>query len=266
MYMVTPDKDYAQLVSENIFMYRPARMGNDVEIWGVEQVKEKFEVQSPEQVIDFLGMMGDAVDNIPGLPGVGEKTAKKLLAEFGSLENLLANTDKLKGKMKENIENNADKGILSKKLATIMLDVPVEFNEADFEFSKPDIEAVAKIFEELEFRQLLQNFTKTYQPTEVTLQKATAQVVGTPDLFSLQGNLFSEAIISDKKTIKDTPHHYQLVDTPMARKILLNNLLQQKEVCFDTETTNLNSFEAELVGIAFSWHKGKGYYLPFSEN
>ena len=266
VYMVTPDKDYAQLVSENIFMYRPARMGNDVEIWGVEQVKEKFEVQSPEQVIDFLGMMGDAVDNIPGLPGVGEKTAKKLLAEFGSLENLLANTDKLKGKMKENIENNADKGILSKKLATIMLDVPVEFNEADFEFSKPDIEAVAKIFEELEFRQLLQNFTKTYQPTEVTLQKATSQVVGTPDLFSLQGNLFSEAIISDKKTIKDTPHHYQLVDTPMARKILLNNLLQQKEVCFDTETTNLNSFEAELVGIAFSWHKGKGYYLPFSEN
>ncbi|GET47114.1 DNA polymerase I [Capnocytophaga felis] len=265
VYMVTPDKDYAQLVSDNIFVYRPARNGNDVEVWGVEQVREKFEVQSPEQVIDFLGMMGDAVDNIPGFPGVGEKTAKKLLAEFGSLENLLANTHKLKGKMKENIENNAEKGILSKKLATIMLDVPVEFDETDFELSKPDFEAVAKLFEELEFRQLLQNFMRTYQPPEIVAQKSTSSE-GQMDLFAVQGNLFAENLSSGKKTIQDTPHHYQLVDTPMARKILLSNLLQQKAICFDTETTNLESLNAELVGIAFSWHKGKGYYVPFPEN
>jgi len=142
--MVTPDKDYAQLVSDNIFMYRPARSGNDIEIWGVKEVQEKFEVQNPLQVIDFLGMMGDAVDNIPGLPGVGEKTAKKLLADFGSMENLLDNTDKLKGKLRENIENNKEKGILSKQLATIMLDVPVIFDEADFAMSQPDFEAVGK--------------------------------------------------------------------------------------------------------------------------
>ena len=131
--MVTPDKDFAQLVSENIFMYKPARMGNDIEIWGIPEVLKKFEIERPEQVIDFLGMMGDAADNIPGLPGVGEVTAKKLLKEFGSMENLLANTDKLKGAMKDKIEANKDKGILSKKLATILLDCPVTFNERDYE-------------------------------------------------------------------------------------------------------------------------------------
>ncbi len=140
VYMVTPDKDYAQLVSENIFMYRPARMGNDIEIWGVKEVLEKFEIQHPEQVIDYLGMMGDAVDNIPGLPGVGEKTAKKLLAEFGSMENLLENTDKLKGKMREKIESSKELGLLSKKLARIMLDCPVTFDAKAFEMSQPDME------------------------------------------------------------------------------------------------------------------------------
>ncbi|CEN46071.1 DNA polymerase I [Capnocytophaga canis] len=269
VFMVTPDKDYAQLVSENIFVYRPARMGNDVEIWGVDQVREKFEVERPDQVIDFLGMMGDAVDNIPGLPGVGEKTAKKLLADFGSMENLLANTDKLKGKLRENIEKNAEKGLLSKKLATIILDVPVQFDETDFELSQPDMEAVTKIFEELEFRQLLQNLIKTYQTTA----PATKQIEAPSDLFSLQtapvvvqGNLFAAEHISERKNIQNTPHFYQLVDTPMACKILIQNILQQKEVCFDTETTNLDSLEAELVGIAFSWSAGKGYYVPFPEN
>ncbi|MFJ1321724.1 DNA polymerase I [Capnocytophaga canis] len=269
VFMVTPDKDYAQLVSENIFVYRPARMGNDVEIWGVDQVREKFEVERPDQVIDFLGMMGDAVDNIPGLPGVGEKTAKKLLADFGSMENLLANTDKLKGKLRENIEKNAEKGLLSKKLATIILDVPVQFDETDFELSQPDMEAVTKIFEELEFRQLLQNLIKTYQTTA----PATKQIEAPSDLFSLQtapvvvqGNLFATEHISERKNIQNTPHFYQLVDTPMACKILIQNILQQKEVCFDTETTNLDSLEAELVGIAFSWSAGKGYYVPFPEN
>ena len=146
VFMVTPDKDFAQLVSENIFMYRPARMGNGIEIWGVPEVLERFEIERPEQVIDFLGMMGDAVDNIPGLPGVGEKTAKKLLKEYGSMENLLANTHELKGKMRENIEANKEKGIMSKKLATIICDCDVTFNETDYELTKPDTEKVEVLF------------------------------------------------------------------------------------------------------------------------
>lgn len=265
VFMVTPDKDYAQLVSENIFMYRPARMGNDIEIWGVKEVCEKFEVQNPIQVIDFLGMMGDAVDNIPGLPGVGEKTAKKLLAEFGNLENLLANTDKLKGKLRENIENNAEKGILSKKLATIMLDVPVSFDENSFEVSSPDFQEVTRIFEELEFRQLLQSFIKVYQHTDNQIDTpiiSTENPVPAPT----QMDLFSQDIISERKNIENTPHLYQIVETSMARKMLINSLLQQKEVCFDTETTDIDSLNAELVGIAFSWSKGKGYYLTLPED
>ena len=148
--MVTPDKDFAQLVSENIFMYRPARMGNGIEIWGIPEVQKKFEVERPEQVIDFLGMMGDAVDNIPGLPGVGEKTAKKFLKEFGSMEELLANTDKLKGKMREKVEANAEQGILSKKLARIIIDCDVKFHAEDYELSMPDSEKVQELFDELE--------------------------------------------------------------------------------------------------------------------
>jgi len=158
VFMVTPDKDYAQLVSENIFMYRPARLGNGIEIWGVPEVQEKFGVERPEQVIDFLGMMGDAVDNIPGLPGVGEVTAKKFLKEFGSMEMLLANTDKLTGKMKERIEANKELGLLSKELAKIICDCDVTFHEEDFELTKPDAEKVAAIFNELEFRRMADQF------------------------------------------------------------------------------------------------------------
>ena len=164
VFMVTPDKDFAQLVSENIFMYKPARMGNDIEIWGVPEVLKRFDIERPEQVIDFLGMMGDAADNIPGLPGVGEVTAKKLLKEFGSMENLLANTDKLKGALKDKIEANKDKGILSKKLATILLDCPVTFSETDYELSQPDIEKTDELFLKLEFRQMKAQFDKLYNP------------------------------------------------------------------------------------------------------
>jgi DNA polymerase-1 len=163
VFMVTPDKDFAQLVSENIFMYKPARMGNGIEIWGVPEVLEKFQIERPEQVIDFLGMMGDAADNIPGLPGVGEVTAKKFLKEYGSMENLLANTDKLKGKMKENIEANKEKGILSKTLATILLDCPVVFNETDYELSTPDIEKTDALFNELEFRRMAEQFDSIFK-------------------------------------------------------------------------------------------------------
>jgi DNA polymerase-1 len=162
VFMVTPDKDFAQLVSENIFMYKPARMGNDIEIWGIPEVLSKFEIERPEQVIDFLGMMGDAADNIPGLPGVGEKTAKKFLAEYGSMENLLANTHQLKGAIKDKIEANKELGLLSKKLATILLDCPVTFDATDFELSKPDVEKTDALFQELEFRQMKTQFDKYF--------------------------------------------------------------------------------------------------------
>jgi len=165
-FMVTPDKDFAQLVSENIFMYRPARMGNGIEVWGIPEVQEKFEVERPEQVIDYLGMMGDSVDNIPGLPGVGDKTAKKFIKQFGSMENLLENLDQVEGKLKEKIEANKDLGVLSKKLATIITDVPVQFNEKDYELSNPDMEAATALFEELEFRRIQENFRKIFTLSE----------------------------------------------------------------------------------------------------
>jgi len=218
-YMVTPDKDFAQLVSENIFMYKP-RFGGGYDIWGVDEVKEKFGVENPEQVIDFLGMMGDSADNIPGLPGVGEKTAKKFLAAYGSMENLLANTHELKGKMKEKIEANGELGLLSKQLATIMLDVPVTFDAKEFELEQPDKEKVTELFNELEFRNLLTNFLRTFgasstdEKKEVTniTSKTEKKTVPAPegqfDLFAAPGSgSVSEAeIASGFKSIKDTSH------------------------------------------------------------
>ncbi len=280
-FMVTPDKDFAQLVSDNIVMYKPARMGNGIEIWDVDKVKEKFEIEDPLQVIDYLGMMGDAADNIPGLPGVGDKTAKKFLKEYGSLENLLAHTHELKGKMKEKIEANADLGLLSKKLATIMLDCPVEFHEKDFELNTPDFEKVTEIFKELEFRRLLENMHKTFdlssyksaqgnEKEEVKEEKKnTPHNTGEQlDMFSVPATGFSENETPDSgfRTLENTDHFYQSIDTATAQKLLLKKLLQQRSVCFDTETTGLNTLTAELVGIAFSYEKGKGYYLPFPED
>ncbi len=276
VYMVTPDKDFAQLVSDNIFMYRPPRMGNDYEIWGVEEVKKKFEVDNPLQVIDFLGMMGDAVDNIPGLPGVGEKTAKKFIQEYGSMENLLANTHQLKGAIKEKIEANKEKGLLSKQLATILLNCPVTFDEKDYELSKPDIEKTNALFAELEFRQLKAQFDKLFYINNIenkekrnNSQEENNQQLPTnnyqpknnqPSLF----DDYSEPHTSDLE--KNTSHLYQLVQGNLATNLLISNLLKQKEVCFDTETTGINTIEAELVGIAFSYEKNKGYYVPIPEN
>lgn len=277
-YMVTPDKDFAQLVSENIFMYRPARMGNGIEIWGIPEVQKKFEVEKPEQVIDYLGMMGDSVDNIPGFPGVGDKTAKKFLKEFGSVENLIANVDSLKGKMKEKIKDNTEQGLLSKKLARIMLDVPVEFHEQDFELNTPDFEKVKEIFRELEFRRLTENLMKTFgQESSVETSAADGKASGSKTAkaqenvqFDLFGSPAEETgtttTTSAYKTIETTPHHYQYVNTPLGRKLLLEKLMLQKSVCFDTETTSIKSLEAELVGISFSWEPGKGYYVIFPED
>ncbi len=275
-YMVTPDKDYAQLVSENIFMYRPARMGNGIEIWGIPEVQKRFEVERPEQVIDYLGMMGDAVDNIPGLPGVGDKTAKKFLAEFGSIEGLLANTDKLKGKMKEKVEANAALGLLSKKLATIILDCDVTFNAGDYELSEPDAKKVHEIFEELEFRRLADQFIKIFSGEDTT----TTQVTSTPttkklnsqagagqfSLFGSEEDTTATTAFSNRKTIANTEHFYQSIAPGMAMKLFLQNVLKQGYVCFDTETTGLNALTAQLVGIAFSWEAGKGFYIPFPED
>ena len=282
-FMVTPDKDFAQLVSENIFMYKP-RFGGGYDIWGVPEVQEKFGVEDPLQVIDFLGMMGDSADNIPGLPGVGEKTAKKFLATYGSMENLLANTHELKGKMKEKVEGAKELGLLSKQLATIMLDVPVTFEAKDFELDQPNIEKVTELFNELEFRNLLTNFTRTFavenavktnlaetkteETPEVAPKKAPLNTDGQFDLFAAPGtgSVTEEAIASGFKTIENTSHFYQHIDSPFSRKLLINKLMQQTSVCFDTETTGLKALEVELIGIAFSYEVGKGYYVSFPED
>ena len=277
IFMVTPDKDFAQLVSENIFMYRPARMGNGIEILGIPEVQEKFGVERPEQVIDFLGMMGDASDNIPGLPGVGEKTAKKFLAEYGSMEELLANTHKLKGKMKEKIEENKELGILSKRLATILTDCDVQFHAENYELSQPDGDKVQALFEELEFRRLKDQFLKLFSGEEVAnptpvsgTATAKAQLppstagAGQFSLFGGDATVIEET--SSRKGLATSGHVYQSLSSEMALTMFLTNLQKQKNVCFDTETTGLNPLEAKLVGIAFSWEAGKGFYLPFPED
>jgi DNA polymerase-1 len=279
-FMVTPDKDFGQLVSENIFMYKPARMGNGIEIWGIPEIQKRFGVERPEQVIDYLGMMGDASDNIPGLPGVGDKTAQKFLAQFGSLEGLLANTDQLKGKMKEKVEANAELGRLSRKLAEIKIDCDVTFDAADFEMCEPDAVKVQELFEELEFRRLKDQFIKLFSEqaeavSQVTNTETAKKVSATPKTagsgqFTLFGGDPSEAAatikdVNSRKTISDVPHFYQLVKDGLAMDLFLNKLMEQKSVCFDTETTSLNPLEAELVGIAFSWQVGKGFYVAFPE-
>ncbi|MBS7252697.1 DNA polymerase I [Flavobacterium branchiicola] len=279
VFMVTPDKDFAQLVSENIFMYKPARMGNGIEIWGVPEVLAKFEIERPEQVIDFLGMMGDAADNIPGLPGVGEVTAKKLLKEFGTMENLLANTDKLKGKMKENIEANKEKGLLSKTLATILLDCPVTFDETDYELTRPDIEKTDAIFQELEFRRMAEQFDNLFktdgtQTTAPEVSDAKLYKKAQPkndDQFDLFGSATTEEGTETHRTsfyntLSDTPHSYQTIQGDLGIKLLLQNLQNQPSVCFDTETTGIDALHAELVGMSFAFEKGKAFYVPFPES
>lgn len=269
-YMMTSDKDYAQLVSENIFVFKPASRGNDIEIWDVESVKEKFEVKNPSQVIDLLGMMGDSVDNIPGIPGVGEKTAKQFIKEYGSIENLFAHSSELKGKMREKVEANEELGLLSKKLATIDTHVPIEFNYESLTVDQPNVDEVIKIFEELEFRNMITNFQKTYHiisESESNLEKNSsgkAPVNGQRSLFDTTDQDIEMKESANWKTIENTDHLYQLTETPVAVKLLVDKLLKQKIVCFDTETTSTDSMIAELVGISFSYEKAKGYYVPFS--
>ncbi|RZL65048.1 MAG: DNA polymerase I, partial [Pedobacter sp.] len=267
VFCMTPDKDFAQLVSENIFIYKPARMGNEMEILGVPEVLAKWEIEKVEQVIDILGLWGDAVDNIPGIPGIGEKTAKALIKQYGSMENIIANSHELKGKQRENVENFAEQGLISKKLATIILNVPVEFNEQALLLEEPSRELLEPLFAELEFRTIGKRvFGDNFSVAE-------GKANGQQDLFGNamaskevenQPSLFDTPI--DAKNIDNTPHDYQLVATPEARKKLIDLLLQQDKISFDTETTGTDANFVDLVGLSFSIEAGKGYYIPTPEN
>ncbi len=269
-YMMTPDKDFAQLVSDNILLYRPGNKWKGTEVWGVQEVLNKFEITEVSQVIDFLGMMGDAVDNIPGLPGVGEKTAKKFLAQYGSMENLLDHTHELKGKLKEKIEENKDLGLLSKKLATIILDVPVPFVEADLQTQKFNVEKVSSLFEELEFRNLARRLLNQEEEPAEEEQKTTAKASpkaansAQMDLFSMDLDV-EDVPVTSYQTFEDITTDYILIDTLEKRKALLQNLLSQSSVCFDTETTSLDPLEAQLIGLSFCYEKNKAYYVHVPE-
>ena len=262
-YMMTPDKDFGQLVSEKIFIYKPGRGGDPATVLGVPEVCEKFEVDDPLKVIDILGLWGDAADNIPGIPGIGEKTAKKLVQEYGSLEGLLANTEQLKGKQKENVINFADQGILSKKLATIILDVDVEFVPEHLIMCPPDAEKVKEIFTELEFK----NLAKKVIGEDITI---TAPITedGQLDLFGSHHLMAHQTPLptSELKTIVTERPNYHLISTAQERSELLELLLQQSEVCFDTETTSIDALNAELVGISFSYKAREGFYVAVPED
>ncbi len=253
-YMMTSDKDYGQLVSDNIFIYRPGRGGNEADILGVPEVCEKFGINNVSQVIDILGMMGDAVDNIPGIPGIGEKTATKLVQEFGSLEGLLANTDKLKGKQKENVENNTDIALLSKKLATIILDVPVEWEEERMIVREFDKDKIQEVFEELEFRALLKRMLGDTAPSTNAVQGEL--------FFTEEQSDDIAAAKSSFKTLADVPHHYYLVQEDEDTHALVERLKRATAFCFDTETTEIEPINASLVGVSFSIHPHEAFYVP----
>ena len=253
VFMMTPDKDFGQLVSENIFIYKPGRSGNPSEILGPKEVCEKFEVERPEQVIDILGLWGDAVDNIPGIPGIGEKTAKKLIGKYGSIENLLANTEDLKGKQKENVENFADQGLISKKLATIILDCPVEFNESIYKRKEIDEKPLTDILKELEFNQL------------------GKRILGKPIYQEKQMDLFASSENESESTtslqdFSSTKPEYKLIQTREEHLNFINELTSKDAVAFDTETTSLEIEKAKLLGISFSFNKKTAYYCDVSKD
>lgn len=256
VYMVTPDKDYAQLVSKNIFMYKPKRLGNEMEILGVEQVCENFQIQNPLQVIDVLGLMGDSADNIPGCPGIGPKTAMKLVGEFGSVEGVYQNIDKLKGKQKESLEQFEAQVRMSRKLAEIILDVPVEFNQQELLLSQPNFTKLREIFLDLEFRTLaeriLPSAQKTPEPTPA-FEQGTLFNMGEQTQTETQGS---------HSDIRSTSHNYQLADTAEKVTALITKLSEQEAFCFDTETTGLDTHSDQIVGLSFSFKAGEAYYVP----
>jgi DNA polymerase-1 len=276
VFMVTPDKDYGQLVSKKIKIYKPAYQGSDVDIMGPEEVCAKWNIKDVSQVVDMLGMMGDAVDNIPGIPGVGEKTAAKFLAEYGTLENTLANADKIKGAMGEKVKAGKEMALLSKKLATIITDVPVEFHEEDFCLKEWNKEKLKEIFNELEFRtlgkRLLGEDFAVGAPVKTLVDKEIPQGVQT-DLF---GNIIAPEkpatpVVADEdegttlvvdKNIHNTAHNYEAIEGDAAIKKLVATLKKHDEICFDTETTGIDANDAELVGLSFSIKPGEAFYIP----
>ena len=268
-YMMTPDKDFAQLVSDNVFMFKPSRSGNESILWGVDDIKREFCVERPEQVIDILGLMGDTADNIPGAPGIGPKTAMKLISEFGSIEEVFKNTEKLKGKIKEIIENNKEQIEFSKKLVTIEQYVPVELNEQELIAEIPDKEKLKALFDELEFRSKGASILAEIDKKEITREQQIIhepQIIRQPLDGSLQGSLFGDEIQAapkEKLAIDKTTHFYKLIDNDADITKLVSEMSSLKEFCFDTETTSINALESELVAVSFSWGKGKGYMIYF---
>lgn len=292
VFMMTPDKDYGQLVEEHIYMYKPAIFGKDAEKLGVKEVCEKWGIEKPEQVIDLLGLMGDAVDNIPGVPGVGEKTAAKLIATYGSVEGLYENTDKLTGKIAEAIKNNKEQAFMSKKLARIELDVPINFDEEFLKISSPKPELMSPLLDELEFRTLRKRLLPN-EPQEPATKTSTANTTSNaiPPVNAIKaksGTQISmfEAMASPsnaseptqtpfeeeeelqfrassvKDTILNKVHEYHLMDTPALRKSLIQYLSNQDEFCFDSETTSVDAVDAEIVGLSFAYYAGEAFYVP----
>lgn len=276
VYMVTPDKDFGQVVRDNIFMYKPPYQGNKEEIYGPAEVCAKWGIKRVEQVIDILGLMGDAVDNIPGIPGVGEKTAAKLLAEYDTIEGVLENADKIKGALGEKVRNGKELAIISKKLATIFTDAPVEFHEEDFRVKELDKDKLTEVFTELEFRALgkrllgegFNAFERSGPVSTDLFGNAINQPVSRTGIANAEAvavNEDVEVMPSNLKTIKEIPHDYKLLQTDTEIDKLVADLLQQKEIAFDTETTGIDANIAELIGMSFSWQQGEGYYVYVPE-
>ncbi|WPU94158.1 DNA polymerase I [Mucilaginibacter sabulilitoris] len=272
VYCMTPDKDFAQLVSENIRIYKPARMGNEMEILGVKEVLEKWEIEHVEQVIDILGLWGDAVDNIPGIPGIGEKTAKALIKQYGSMEEIIAHSHELKGKQRENVEQYAEQGLMSKKLATILLNVPVELDEAGLEMCAPSKDLLEPLFAELEFRTLGRRvFGDDFSITEMKAVSVQTDLFGEPvatarTTMTVDVEDIHEDITTAAKNIDNVPHEYHLADTLETRAELITLLLQQQTICFDTETTGTDANHCELVGLSFAIKPGQAWYVPVPAN
>ena len=298
-YMMTPDKDFGQLVTDKILLYKPAKFGEPAQVWGPKEVCERYGIQEPKQLIDILGLWGDAADNIPGIPGIGEKTAAQLVGKYGSVENLIAHADELKGKQKENVVNFAEQGLMSKSLATINLEVPVEFNEEELKAKEPDVPMLMALFEELEFRTFAKRFLEDYKTKQSTLDGPStlrqAQGSGTlaspslrgtkqsrevtegsqqNDLFSTEAtspsgqfDLFNQGDnsglleFSDKDSAKTVAHNYQLVESDADIQALVGLLSKQKQFVFDTETTNIDVYSAELVGLSFAIKAHEAWYL-----
>lgn len=281
VYMVTPDKDYGQLlIHPGVYIYKPASFGNPSEILDAAKICERWDIQRVEQVVDMLGLMGDAVDNIPGIPGVGEKTAAKLLKEYDTLENVLANADKIKGALGEKVRNAVDLAVMSKKLATIITNVPVEFHEEDYRLKEWNKEALTEVFTELEFktlgkRILGEDFNAFHAAPQGVQTDLFGNAVETPKASAKAAKQAEPAVpvsgteteqlgLVAKKNISNTPHNYQLIQGNDAIKKLVSELLQQNEICFDTETTGTDANNVEIVGLSFSYKAGEAYYVPCS--